>query len=125
MSMESGSLLRRARTPRGSALSALAVGLGPAGGGPLRSPAPTPLPRSDFGWISHRIFVQILRWDTAIFLVVQVLLLVAVFRFRERDPKAVPRQVRGSAVLEIAWTLIPAIILTFIAFPTVAAIFRT
>ena len=32
---------------------------------------------------------------------------------------------RGSAILEIVWTLIPAVILTFIAFPTVAAIFRT
>jgi cytochrome c oxidase subunit 2 len=51
--------------------------------------------------------------------------LVAVFRFRERDPKAIPRQVRGSAMLEIIWTLIPAVILTFIAFPTVSAIFRT
>ena len=83
------------------------------------------MPRSDFGWTSHRIFLQILRWDTAIFVVVQVLLLVAVLRFRERDPKAIPRQVRGSAMLEIAWTLIPALILTFIAFPTVSAIFRT
>ena len=103
----------------------LAVGLALAGCGLLDSPATTLLPRSDFGWTSHRIFVQILRWDTAIFLVVQVLLLVAVFRFRERDPRAVPRQVRGSAVLELIWTLIPAVILTFIAFPTVAAIFRT
>src|SRR5262245_26229118 len=115
MSMESGSLLRRAWTARVPALPVLAVGLGLAGCGLLDSPATTLLPRSDFGWISHRIFIQILRWDTAIFLVVQALLLVAVFRFRERDPKAVPRQVRGSAVLEIAWTLIPAIILTSIA----------
>ena len=96
-----------------------------AGCGLLDSPATTLTPRSDFGWTSHRIFLQILRWDTAIFLVVQALLLVAVFKFRERDPKAIPRQVRGSAILEIVWTLIPAVILTFIAFPTVAAIFRT
>jgi len=96
-----------------------------AGCGLLDSPATTLLPRSDFGWTSHRIFMQILRWDTAIFLIVQVLLLVAVFRFRERDPKAIPKQVRGSATLEIIWTLIPAVILTFIAFPTVSAVFRT
>jgi cytochrome c oxidase subunit 2 len=96
-----------------------------AGCGLLDSPATTLLPRSDFGLTSHRIFLQILRWDTAIFLVVQALLLVAVFRFRERDPEAVPRQVRGSAALELIWTVLPAVILIFIAFPTVAAIFRT
>jgi cytochrome c oxidase subunit 2 len=123
--MESEPTFRRARPTRVPGLWALAVGLVLAGCGLLDSPATTLTPRSDFGWTSHRIFVQILRWDTAIFLVVQVLLLVAVVRFRERDPKAIPRQVRGSALLELAWTLIPAVILTFIAFPTVAAIFRT
>jgi cytochrome c oxidase subunit II len=123
--MESESNLQRARRARVPRLGALAVGLALAGCGLLDSPATTLVPRSDFGWTSHRIFIQILRWDTAIFLVVQVLLLVAVFRFRERDPKAIPRQVRGSAMLEIIWTLIPAVILTFIAFPTVSAIFRT
>jgi cytochrome c oxidase subunit 2 len=123
--MESEPTLRRARPTRVPGLWALAVGLALAGCGLLDSPATTLTPRSDFGWTSHRIFVQILRWDTAIFLVVQILLLVAVFRFRERDPKAIPRQVRGSAMLEIAWTLIPAVILIFIAFPTVGAIFRT
>ncbi len=123
--MESEPTCRRARPTRVPGLWALAVVLAFAGCRLLDSPATTLTPRSDFGWTSHRIFVQILRWDTAIFLVVQVLLLVAVVRFRERDPKAIPRQVRGSALLEIVWTLIPAVILTFIAFPTVAAIFRT
>jgi len=123
--MESEPTLR-ARPARIPGLFALAVGLALTGCGFLDSPATTLLPKSDFGQTSHRIFLQILRWDTAIFLVVQALLLVAIFRFRERDPAvAPPRQVRGSAVLEIIWTLIPAVILTFIAFPTVAAIFRT
>jgi cytochrome c oxidase subunit 2 len=123
--MESGPTLRRALSTRVPGLRALALGLALAGCGMLDSPATTLVPRSDFGWISHRIFLQILRWDTAIFLVVQALLLFAVFRFRERDPKAIPRQVRGSAMLELIWTVLPAVILVFIAFPTVAAIFRT
>ena len=123
--MESGPSFRRARLTRVLGLWVMAVGFTLAGCGLLESPATTLTPRSDFGWTSHRIFLQILRWDTAIFVVVQVLLLVAVFKFRERDPKAIPKQVRGSAFLEIAWTIIPAVILTFIAFPTVAAIFRT
>jgi cytochrome c oxidase subunit 2 len=96
-----------------------------AGCGLLDSPATTLTPRSDFGAFSDRLFWQILGWDTAIFLVVQVLLIVAIVRFRERDPRAIPRQVRGHAKLEIAWTIAPAVILTFIAFPTVATVFRT
>jgi cytochrome c oxidase subunit 2 len=123
--MESGPLLRRVRSTRVLELGSLMIALTLAGCGLLDSPATTLQPQSDFGWTSHRIFLQILRWDTAIFLIVQALLLIAVFRFRERDPRVVPAQVRGSAVLELIWTLIPAVILTFIAFPTVAAIFRT
>jgi cytochrome c oxidase subunit 2 len=123
--MEFDPILQPARSTRVPGLWAVAVGLVLAGCGWLDSPATTLTPRSDFGWISHRIFLQILRWDTAIFVVVQILLLVAVIRFRERDPKAIPPQVRGSVKLELVWTVLPAVILTFIAFPTVGAIFRT
>jgi cytochrome c oxidase subunit 2 len=123
--MALGPSLWHPRLTRTAGFWAGALGLALAGCGLLDSPATTLTPRSDFGWTSHRIFLQILRWDTAIFLAVQVLLLVAVFRFREREPGAIPRQVRGSATLELVWTVLPAIILIFIAFPTVGAIFRT
>src|SRR5262245_9487698 len=123
--MEPGPAFWRERLTRVSRLRTVVVALALVGCGLLDSPATTLVPRSDFGWTSHRIFLQILRWDTGIFLVVQILLLVAIFRFRERDPQAIPKQVRGSAALEITWTLVPAVILTFIAFPTVGAIFRT
>ena len=99
--MKAESSLRRARPTRVPRLGMLLVRLVLAGCGLLDSPATTLLPRSDFGWTSHRIFMQILRWDTAIFLIVQVLLLVAVFRFRERDPKAIPKQVRGLSLIHI------------------------
>jgi cytochrome c oxidase subunit II len=123
--MELEPIRRYARSIRVPGQRALLLGVVLAGCSFLDSPATTLAPRSDFGWISHRIFLQILRWDTAIFLVVQALLLFAVFRFRERDPRAIPAQVRGSAKLEFIWTVLPAVILVFIAFPTVAAIFRT
>jgi cytochrome c oxidase subunit 2 len=102
----------------------LALVLAAAGCG-LDSPASTLTPKSDFGWLSHRLFLQILAWDLAILAVVTGLLGYALVRFRERDPEALPRQVRGNARLELAWTIAPALILTFIAFPTVTAIFRT
>jgi cytochrome c oxidase subunit 2 len=107
------------RAARLTAVASLLAGCG------LSSPQTTLEPRSDFARQSHDIFLQILWWDTAIFVVVATLLLLAIFRFRERDPEALPRQVRGNAKLELGWTIAPAIILTFIAFPTVGAIFRT
>lgn len=104
-------------------VAALGVLLG--GCGLRSSPATTLAPKSDFGRLSHGLFLQVLWWDLAIFLVVAGLLIIAIIRFRERDPAALPSQVRGNARFELAWTLAPAIVLTFIAFPTVAAIFRT
>ena len=65
--MESEPTLRT-RPARIPGLVALATGVALSGCGLLDSPATTLIPRSDFGLISHRIFLQILRWDTVIFL---------------------------------------------------------
>jgi hypothetical protein len=85
-------------TDRVAGLWAVPVGLALARCGWLDSPATTLTPRSDFGWISHRIFLRILRWDTAILLIVQARLFHTVFRFRERDSTRVPRPGRPFAV---------------------------
>ena len=113
---------RRLRPTRAGRLAALVVSLTGCG---LSSPQTTLWPRSDFAGQSHSIFLQILWWDIGIFAVVATVLLIAILRFRERDPDALPAQIRGNARLELAWTIAPAIVLTFIAFPTVGAIFRT
>ncbi|HEV7523808.1 MAG TPA: cytochrome c oxidase subunit II [Acidimicrobiia bacterium] len=45
-------------------------------------------------------------------------------RFREKPgEERAPKQVHGNAVLEISWTVIPAVILAIMAVPTVATIF--
>ena len=85
----------------------------------------TIVPRSDFGWLSHRLFTLVFWIDVAIFAIVAGILLVALARFRERDPAAIPVQVRGHAKLELTWTILPALVLAVIAFPTVATIFAT
>lgn len=66
-------------------------------------------------------------WITAfLFVLVQGLLLYIVFRFRARgDEKTLPEQVHGNTQMEIGWTIAPAVILIFIAIPTVAFIFKT
>src|SRR5262249_44335309 len=85
---------RRLRLTPAGRLLGLALPLAGCG---LDSPQTPLLPRSDFARQSHAIFLQILWWDLAIFVIVAAVLLLAILRFRERDPAALPRQVRGSA----------------------------
>ena len=71
---------------------------------------------------------EILIWlGTAVFVFVEAVLLYALIRFRRRRGVVAgePKQVHGNATLEIIWTIIPAVVLVFIAVPTVRAIFRT
>ncbi len=69
-------------------------------------------------------------WDrmmllgTIVFVVVEVLLVYTIFKFRRREGGPPPSQVTGNAVLEITWTAIPALILVFLAVPTVRTIFE-
>jgi cytochrome c oxidase subunit II len=60
----------------------------------------------------------------AVFILVEGLLVVAMWRFRHRPGRGVPTQVHGNRRLEIAWTLAPALILAGIAVPTVGTIFE-
>jgi len=71
-------------------------------------------------------------WDlvfpiaVGVFILVQTLILVAVFRFRRRkgdDDRELPKQIAGNTRLEVLWTIIPAVILVFVAIPTVKTIF--
>jgi cytochrome c oxidase subunit II len=69
---------------------------------------------------------DILIWlGTAVFVFVEAILLYALVRFRRRRGAPEPKQVHGNTTLEIFWTIIPAVVLVFIAVPTVRTIFRT
>jgi cytochrome c oxidase subunit 2 len=69
-------------------------------------------------------------WDrmmllgTIVFVVVEVVLVYTIVKFRRREGDATPKQVHGNAALEITWTAIPALILVLIAVPTVRTIFQ-
>jgi cytochrome c oxidase subunit 2 len=67
----------------------------------------------------------LLFWGTLVFVLVEGILLYTIFRFRRRSDADEPKHVHGNTTLEIAWTIAPAVILTFIAIPTVRTIFRT
>ena len=69
-------------------------------------------------------------WDlvfwvaVAVFVLVEGLLLLVLVKFRARsDDTTIPEQTHGNAKLEVAWTIVPALILAFIAVPTVQLIF--
>jgi cytochrome c oxidase subunit II len=69
---------------------------------------------------------SILIWlGTAVFVFVEAILLYALIRFRRARAPTEPKQVHGNTTLEILWTIIPAVVLVFIAVPTVRTIFRT
>ena len=61
----------------------------------------------------------------AVFVLVEGLLLFFVFRYRRRKgrPAQMPPQIHGNNRLEIAWTILPALILAGVAVPTVTTIF--
>jgi cytochrome c oxidase subunit 2 len=84
----------------------------------------TATPKSDLGRLIHELFMNISGWTLFIFIVVEVLLIGVVIAFRERPGRAEPRPVHGHLGLEIVWTLVPVIIVTSIAVPTIRTIFR-
>lgn len=65
-------------------------------------------------------------WIAAVvFAIVFGAILVIVFFFRDRGKEGAeePKQTHGSTKLEVAWTIIPALILAGIAIPTIPAVF--
>src|SRR5215213_10336108 len=71
------------------------------------------------------LFDILIYLGTAVFIFVEAILLYAIFRYRRRSENDRPEHVHGNTTLEILWTAIPALILVFIAVPTVRTIFRT
>ena len=57
-----------------------------------------------------------------VFILVEVALFYAVFRFRRRPGQGLPKQTHGNNRLEVAWTIAPALLLVFVAIPTVRTI---
>jgi cytochrome c oxidase subunit 2 len=103
-------------------LGALVLGLAACGG---VYPNSTFNPNTEYNAAIDALFSKLLFWGTVVFVGVEVALVYTIFRFRRRPGGATPKQVHGNTVLEITWTAIPAVILIFIAIPTVRTIFKT
>ncbi|HUP19974.1 MAG TPA: cytochrome c oxidase subunit II [Gemmatimonadota bacterium] len=83
-------------------------------------------PASDVARMILVPYSDLLWWTIGIFVVVEATLLFALWRYRRRegDPD-VPEQVHGHTFVEIGWTIAPAVVLFFIAIPTIRTIFAT
>lgn len=87
-------------------------------------PLSTFRPVTQFGVDINDLFTYIFWWTMVVLAIVIAVLAYVVIRFRER-PGVKAKQIYGHTGLEMGWTLGPAIIVAFIAVPTVRAIFAT
>ena len=102
-----------------SASAAFARAAGPSGTSVFR-PASTPA-----GAI-HSYSLFVLAVTAGIFLVVFALLVVAIVRFRRRpgDDESEPPQIYGSDQVEVAWTVIPILIVIVLSLTTARTVFE-
>jgi cytochrome c oxidase subunit II len=118
------SLIRRVRHLGISAAGAmllLAAGCGDA----EQYPQTSLDPKSDFAEAIDRLWNLTLYLGVAVGAATFAILAYILFRFRYRPDAPQPKQVHGNTKLEIAWTLIPAILISIITVPTVQTIFYT
>ena len=92
---------------------------------PEHYPQTTLLPRGDFARIADDLLDTTVKWALLVFVLVEGVLIYAIFRFRGKPGDPEPHQTHGNTTVEIIWTVIPALILAVIAVPTVKAIFQT
>ena len=71
------------------------------------------------------LFRLLIGLGTFVFIFVEAILVWTLIKFRKRPGQAEPQHVHGNTTLEIAWTVIPLIILGVIAVPTIRTIFKT
>lgn len=88
-------------------------------------PMSTIMPKTDFAASIHDLYVQIFWWSLGILAVCWVVLAYILIRFRERPDSPMPKQIHGHTGMEIAWTVVPALIVVAIAIPTIQTVFQT
>src|SRR5438105_12522176 len=81
-------------------------------------------PESDFALLLQDLFSQVVLLAAIVFVVVEAVLFIAVFRYRRRSTD-LPSQTHGNSTIEIMWTIAPAVVLVFVALPTVRTIFQS
>jgi cytochrome c oxidase subunit 2 len=95
------------------------------GGCAWDGPQSTLVARTDFARDILHVYGIITWISIGIAAVVTAALIWVLLRYRARPGAGLPPQIRGHALLELSWTIAPAIVLMVIAIPTIAVVFRT
>lgn len=109
----------------GRSVLMLPLALVAACGGAERFPQTSLDPRSDLAEAIDRLWNLTLYLGVGVSAATFLILAFILFKFRYRPESPQPKQVHGNTTLEIAWTLIPAVLISIIAVPTVQTIFFT
>jgi cytochrome c oxidase subunit II len=80
---------------------------------------------TDYNTAIDGIWDTLLLWGTIVFVIVEVILIYTIIRFRKREGGPPPQMIHGNTAMEITWTVLPIFILVIIAIPTVRTIFAT
>ncbi|MGK2935725.1 MAG: cytochrome c oxidase subunit II [Gemmatimonadaceae bacterium] len=104
------------------AFTALALTLVACTGETTQYPNSTFEPKTELGRAIDDLWDILLLLGTIVFVLVELVLLFVVLKYRNNKEA---KHTHGNTKLEILWTLIPAVILVFIAVPTVRTIFET
>lgn len=88
-------------------------------------PQSTLAPKGDYAEMVDSLFMKTVVLATIVFVLVEGALLFAIFKFRGKPTDPAPEQSHGNTLVEIIWTVIPAVVLAIVAVPTVQTIFAT
>ena len=104
---------------------ALVVGVGLVTGACAKhAPQTTLKPEGPVGRKIDSLF-HLTFWIAAgVFVLVEFGVVYLIWRYRHRDDRPEPVQVHGNTRLEITWTVLPAVLLLFVAVPTFRTIFQ-
>jgi cytochrome c oxidase subunit 2 len=115
---------RRRMLRRGAGLGAVAVAALALTACGDEKPYSHITPRTNEADKIQSLYILIFWMAVVVFIGVQFLILYTALRFRQRRRLADrPEQVHGNTRLEIAWTIVPAIVLLIIFVPTVAVLY--
>ena len=94
-------------------------------GGVEKYPQTAMDPKSDFGVAIDNLQNLTIVLGVGVGILVFAVLAYILVRYRYQPGDPTPKQVHGNTTLELAWTLIPALLLAVIAIPTARTIFYT
>ena len=104
-------------------LLGLSVALPALLSGCMMQPHTTVMPKTEAARQIQDLYVLVFWMAVVVFVGTQGGLLYVLWRFRARPGHELPEQTHGNTTLEIGWTIAPAVILVFMAVPTIQTIF--